>query len=56
MTILAVIVAIGLAFLVFRFIAGVVKFGLLALIIIVVLWFVVGAQHGSSMTLAGGLR
>jgi hypothetical protein len=55
MTTLAVIVAIALAFIVFRFVVGAIKFGLLAIIIIVALWFVVGAQHGSSMTL-GGLR
>jgi hypothetical protein len=49
MTILAIIVAIGLAFLVFRFVAGVVKFGLLAVIIIVALWFVSGGLHGMGL-------
>ena len=54
MTILGVIIAIVLAFLVFRFVAGVVKFGLLALIVIVALWFVVGKGHG--MAMLGGLH
>ena len=49
MTILAIIVAIGLAFLVFRFVAGLVKFGLLAIIIIVALWFVSGGLHGMGL-------
>jgi hypothetical protein len=52
MTILGIIVAVVLAFLVFRFVAGVVKFGLLALIVIVALWFIVGATHGAPF---GGL-
>ena len=54
MTILGIIIAIVLAFLVFRFVAGIVKFGLLAVIIIVALWFVVGSGHG--MALLGGAR
>jgi hypothetical protein len=45
MTILAIIVAIALAFLVFRFVAGVIKFGLLALIIIVAWYFVSGGMR-----------
>jgi len=56
MTILAVLVAILLAYLAFRFVKGVIKFALLAIIIILVLWFVVGAQHGSSMAFIRGLR
>jgi hypothetical protein len=55
MTILGIIIAIVLAFLAFRFVKGVIKFALLAIIIVIALWFVVGAQHGSSMSLAGGL-
>ena len=53
MTILGIIVAAVLAFLVFRFVAGVVKFGLLALIVIAALWFIVGVTHGAVL---GGLR
>jgi hypothetical protein len=45
MIILAIIIAVALAFLVFRFVAGVIKFGLLAIIIIVALWFVTGGMH-----------
>jgi hypothetical protein len=55
MTILGIIIAIVLAILAFKFVKGVIKFGLLAIIIIVALWFLVGAQHGSSAVL-GGLR
>ena len=54
MIVLGIFIAIIGAFLVFRFVAGVVKFGLLALIIIVALWFVAGGTHG--MGLPGGLR
>jgi len=54
MIVLGIFIAIIGAFLVFRFVAGVVKFGLLALIIIVALWFVAGGTHG--MPFAGGLR
>jgi hypothetical protein len=39
MTVFAIIVALGLAFLVLRFVAGMVKFGLLALIILACLYF-----------------
>ncbi len=39
MSIVAVLVAVVLAFLAFRFIAGVVKFGVLALIVVAVLYF-----------------
>jgi hypothetical protein len=45
MTILAILIAVVLAYLAFRFVKGVIKFGLLALIIIVALYF-----------LSGGLR
>ena len=54
MIVLGIFIAIIGAFLVFRFVAGVVKFGLLALILIVALWFVAGGTHG--MGLPGGLR
>ena len=49
MTILGIIIAAVLAFLVFRFVAGLVKFGLLAIIVIVALWFIVGATHGMGL-------
>ena len=39
MTILAIIVAVVLAFLAFRFVTGIIKFGVLALIAIVLIWF-----------------
>ena len=39
MTILAIIVAVGLALLAFRLVAGVIKFGIIAVIIVAVLWF-----------------
>jgi hypothetical protein len=45
MTIVAIIVAVVLAFLAFKFVKGLIKFGLLAIIIIVALYF-----------LSGGLR
>jgi uncharacterized membrane protein YfhO len=54
MSILAIIVAIIFAFLAFRFVKGVIKFALLAVIVIIALWFVSGGLHG--MSLAGGLR
>jgi hypothetical protein len=43
-----------LGYLAFRFVNGLIKFGLLAIIIIVALWFVSGGLHG--MGLVGGLR
>ena len=49
-----ILIAVVLAFLIFRFVVGVMKFGLLALVIIVALWFVAGGTHG--MSLVGGLR
>ena len=39
MTILAVIVAVVLAFLAFRFVKGAIKLGLLALIAVFLIWF-----------------
>jgi hypothetical protein len=42
MSILAIIVAVVLAFLVFRFVAGMFKFGLLAIIVLLALWFASG--------------
>ena len=54
MTLLAIIVAVVLAFIVFRFVAGMIKFGLLAVILITALWLASGGLHG--MPLVGGLR
>ena len=39
MEIVAIIAAVVLAFLAFKFVKGVIKFGLLAVIAVVVLWF-----------------
>ena len=41
MTIAAIIVALVLAFLAFKFVKGLIKFGLLALIVIAVIYFLV---------------
>ena len=46
MTIVAILVAVGLAYLAFRLIAGMVKFGVIALIVIAVAYFLMnGAAH-----------
>ena len=46
MTLVAILVAVALAFLAFRFITGVIKFGVIALIVIAVAYFVLnGAAH-----------
>ena len=39
MTLVAILVAVVLAFLAFRFVTGLIKFGVLALIVLVVLYF-----------------
>ena len=39
MTLVAIIVAVVLAFLAFRFITGMIKFGIIALIVVAVLYF-----------------
>ena len=39
MSIVAILIAVVLAFLAFRFIAGVIKFGVIALIIVAALYF-----------------
>lgn len=44
MTIVAILVAVVLAFLAFKFVTGLIKFGILALIVLAVLFFV--AQGG----------
>ena len=46
MTIVAIIVAIVLAFLAFRFITGMIKFGLIAIIAVAIIWFLAsGVAH-----------
>jgi hypothetical protein len=45
MTILAIIIAVVLAFLAFRFVTGMIKFGLIALIVIVALYFFAGGMR-----------
>jgi hypothetical protein len=46
MTIVAILVALALAFLAFRFVTGMIKFGVIALIVIAVAYFVMnGAAH-----------
>ena len=46
MTLVAILVAIALALLAFRFITGVIKLGVIALIVIAVAYFVLnGAAH-----------
>jgi len=39
MTVVAIAIALGLAFLAFRFVKGVIKFGVIALIVLAVLFF-----------------
>jgi hypothetical protein len=46
MTIVAIIIALVLAFLAFKFVKGLIKFGLIAVIVIAVAYFVLnGAAH-----------
>ena len=40
MTIVAILVAVVLAFLAFKLVKGMIKFGLIALIIVAIAWFV----------------
>jgi hypothetical protein len=54
MIVAGIILAIVLAFLAFKFVKGMIKFAVLAVILIVALWFASGGLHG--MGLAGGLR
>jgi hypothetical protein len=46
MTIAAILIALALAFLAFRFLKGLFKFALLAVVIILARWFVVGGTPG----------
>jgi len=46
MTIVAIIIALALAFLAFKFVKGVIKFGVIALIVVAVAYFIMnGAAH-----------
>jgi hypothetical protein len=46
MTIVAIIIALVLAFLAFKFVKGLIKFGLIAVIVVAVAYFVLnGAAH-----------
>jgi hypothetical protein len=46
MTIVAIVVALVLAFLAFKFVKGLIKFGVIALIVVAVAYFVLnGAAH-----------
>jgi len=46
MTIVAILIAVGLAYLAFRFVTGMIKFGVIALIVIAVAYFLMnGAAH-----------
>ena len=45
MTIIGIIIAVVAAFLVFKFISGMIKFGVLAVIVIALLWFVSGGVN-----------
>jgi len=42
MTIVAILVAVVLAFLAFKFVTGLIKFGVIALIVVAIAWFVLG--------------
>jgi hypothetical protein len=50
MTVVGIIIAVVLAFLAFRFVKGVIKFALLAIIVIVALWFMSGGLHGMGLS------
>lgn len=45
MSVVAILVALVLAFLAFKFVKGVIKFGLLAVIFIAAIWFMTGGLH-----------
>jgi len=46
MTIVAIIVALVLAFLAFKLVKGMIKFGVIALIVVAIAWFVLsGGTH-----------
>ena len=46
MTIAAILVAVVLAFLAFKFVTGMIKFGVIALIVVAIAWFLLsGGMH-----------
>jgi hypothetical protein len=49
MSILAIIVALVFAFLAFKFVKGMIKFAVLAIIVILALYFVSGGLHGMGL-------
>jgi uncharacterized membrane protein YfhO len=49
MTIAAIIIALVLAFLAFKFVKGVIKFGLLAIILLVALWLASGGLRAMAV-------
>jgi hypothetical protein len=53
MNYLGIIIALVLAFLAFKFVKGVIKFAILAAIVIALIWFFAGGTHGMSL---GGVR
>ncbi len=49
MSILAIIVALVFAFLAFKFVKGMIKFAVLAIIVILAVYFVSGGLHGMGL-------
>ena len=49
MIVAGIILALVLAFLAFKFVKGLIKFGLLAVILILALWFASGGLHGMAV-------
>jgi hypothetical protein len=49
MIVAGIILALVLAFLAFKFVKGMIKFGLLAIILILALWFAGGGPHGMAV-------
>jgi hypothetical protein len=49
MIVVGIILALVLAFLAFKFVKGMIKFGLLAVILILALWFASGGLHGMAV-------
>jgi hypothetical protein len=49
MRILAIIVALVFAFLAFKFVKGMIKFAVLAIIVILAVYFVSGGLHGMGL-------
>jgi len=49
MIVAGIILALVLAFLAFKFVKGMIKFALLAIILILALWFASGGLHGMAV-------